>query len=408
MFYNTIQTDGSKGKSLKSGFRSGTTSERVYFPNLNAVRFFAASLVVAVHVEQARSMFGLQNIWKVPMFYALGDKGVTLFFVLSGFLITYLLIKEKNKNKTISIKDFYLRRILRIWPLYYLIVCLALFILPSFSFFNWPIWTESLHSNFNSKVLLFLLILPNVSQALYPSIAFGSQAWSVGVEEQFYLFWPWIIKYSGRLGTILLLIVIGMPLIVNFLYFISNNRIGQGNLLNVINFLKLYLSATRIDCMAMGGLAALILIRDKQSCLRVVFHPVVQLINTAVVIYILLTGFYVQYMSNIIHSAVFSILLINLAANPKRIFNLENKWADYLGTISYGIYMYHPVCIFLMLKFLQSVGLPLNEIAVWLLFYLLSFVSTILLASVSFKYFEKPLLLLKKRFTKVNSGKPLQ
>jgi peptidoglycan/LPS O-acetylase OafA/YrhL len=69
-----------------------------WFKNLTGLRFIAAATVILDHTEQARGVFGYKNIWNLPGIYALGDKAVTLFFVLSGFLITYLLLKEKRNN----------------------------------------------------------------------------------------------------------------------------------------------------------------------------------------------------------------------------------------------------------------------------------------------------------------------
>jgi peptidoglycan/LPS O-acetylase OafA/YrhL len=109
------------------------TSGSIYFPGLNSLRFLAASAVVFHHVEQYKSWKGLPNIWGTDgvlgaFIDALGHKAVSLFFVLSGFLITYLLLAEVAKTGTVSLRKFYIRRILRIWPLYYIIVLSAIFV----------------------------------------------------------------------------------------------------------------------------------------------------------------------------------------------------------------------------------------------------------------------------------------
>ena len=77
-----------------------------WFKNITGLRFIAAAFVIVDHTEQARSVFDLNNFWKVPGIYALGDKAVTLFFVLSGFLITFLLLKEKKCNRKYFYKRF--------------------------------------------------------------------------------------------------------------------------------------------------------------------------------------------------------------------------------------------------------------------------------------------------------------
>src|ERR1700679_371071 len=111
----------------------------LYFPNLNGLRFIAALAVIIHHAEAFRWIFGLPNAWRtVPAIGHLGDFGVVLFFVLSGFLITYLLLEEERVHGRIEVGRFYVRRALRIWPLYYLFVALALFALPYLSFFGVP------------------------------------------------------------------------------------------------------------------------------------------------------------------------------------------------------------------------------------------------------------------------------
>lgn len=88
--------------------------DRIFFPNLNGLRFVAALLVVIDHVEGYREAVGVFNHWQVPAIPLLGQLGVTLFFVLSGFLITYLLLAEKQRFGRIKLRDFYVRRLLRI------------------------------------------------------------------------------------------------------------------------------------------------------------------------------------------------------------------------------------------------------------------------------------------------------
>src|SRR4051812_27122652 len=101
-----------------------------YFRGLKFIRFFAASLVLVNHIEQYKFTLGLNSYWNFGTINYLGDKGVSIFFVLSGFLITFLLLKEREQLNTINIKYFYLRRILRIWPLYFIILIFSFFVFP--------------------------------------------------------------------------------------------------------------------------------------------------------------------------------------------------------------------------------------------------------------------------------------
>src|SRR5712692_1492145 len=102
----------------------------VHFPGLNGLRFFAALAVCASHVELLKQYLGYPSAYDRPAVYEVGRLSVTFFFVLSGYLITYLLLIEKQATGTISLRDFYVRRILRIWPLYYLLMGLSFFVVP--------------------------------------------------------------------------------------------------------------------------------------------------------------------------------------------------------------------------------------------------------------------------------------
>ena len=114
-------------------------SKSIYFPGLNGIRAVAAIAVVISHITIALKDFGLDpHIFGTfddgkPKGYILAGYGVSVFFVLSGFLITYLLISEKDSH-SIDIKKFYIRRILRIWPLYYLYLIIAVITIIIFRF----------------------------------------------------------------------------------------------------------------------------------------------------------------------------------------------------------------------------------------------------------------------------------
>lgn len=161
-----------------------------YFSGLNGLRFLAAFLVIFHHIAQYRNWLGLPNSWGNSAIDAMGHMPVSFFFVLSGFLITYLLMHEYDQTGTISVRFFYFKRVIRIWPLYFLIVLLALLITQSYA--------GSLFGVKNDpsaiKVILPLIaIFPNLLRVTFPNLVGGNQLWSIGVEEQFYLFWPILI-----------------------------------------------------------------------------------------------------------------------------------------------------------------------------------------------------------------------
>lgn len=368
---------------------------KVYFPNLNALRCIAALLVVVHHIEQIKSTLGLTSNWKIPFIQHAGKLGVVLFFVLSGFLITYLLLLEIEVKKTISIRDFYIRRILRIWPLYFLIILSALFIFPNIHFLTLPgLEKDIVWSNLMLKLFLFIFFLPNLVLTQFGVIPFASQTWSIGVEEQFYLFWPVLTKYVRKKVVFIILVITGYISIGFILrYFSSNDNISS---------LYKFWASTPVDCMAIGALFSVICY-NKHSIYpllkKIIFNRFLQFSVFILVTILIATGFYFRYFNFEIYSVLFGIIIANLALNKKCIINLELKPLNYLGKISYGLYMYHPIVIVLAIKVLYSFYYTAD-------FYLYPacIVLTILLASLSYHFFEKTFLSLKLKFSTLISG----
>jgi peptidoglycan/LPS O-acetylase OafA/YrhL len=112
---------------------------------------------------------------------------------------------------------------------------------------------------------------------------------------------------------------------------------------------------------------------------------------------------YFPWINNEVYSVLFCSIIINLSSNDKSIFSLENSFFDYLGKISYGIYMYHPLCIVAAIYLLNTAlkGMNLNHNV---MIYFLSIAFTILLSTLSYSFFESPFLKLKSAFSKIISG----
>ncbi len=329
-----------------------------------------------------------------------GSLGVTLFFVLSGFLITYLLISEKENTSTVQIKKFYIRRVLRIWPLYYLIVVLGLFVFPFIPFFNLPVWSSDIFLGYGAKIILFMLILPNVSLIIYPAMPFMKQTWSIGVEEQFYLLWPVIIKYSKNYLKPLLFIAIFFLFATGILFWITNKPFMIGNyLLPTLNFLKQYFLSFRVGCMAIGGIAAYIVYFKKESVLKIICSSTCQYFLYAILVLFLYKGISVKYIQNEFYSCIFAAIIVNLACNKKTVLSLSHKLFEFLGKISYGIYMYHPLCILVVYKAALYIFGNVTSVLSNIFLYSLTILFTIVIAFLSFKYIESYFLKFKDRFT---------
>ena len=327
---------------------SGRAS-KVFFPSLNGLRFIAAFVVIIHHLEQIKLFFGLPSLFfKWHFIKIVGELGVTLFFTLSGFLITYLLLTEKERFGTIFVKDFYIRRVLRIWPLYYLIIGLGLFVLPHISFFDIPVYTEGMYDKFGTKVFFYGILFPNIISSLYPYMPYIAQSWSIGIEEQFYLIWPWMVKWSKRYLVVLTSIVLGLILITNVLYSFADHSpdISHTSLkIKAITFAYKFFALLRISCMAIGGIGAYFLFNLNMKVLRPLFLPFTQILILTAVWVMMLMGVEIPRVNHEFYALFFIVIILNLAANPKTLFNLEFKWLDYLGKISYSIYMWHTIAI---------------------------------------------------------------
>lgn len=366
------------------------------------MRFFAAIAVVITHIELIKHQSGFSDIWKNnKLVFELGSLGVIFFFVLSGFLITYLLLQEKKVTNTIAVKKFYLRRILRIWPLYYLIVLLGFLVLPHLDFMDNPYLNRFLDNNFAPNFLLYLLFLPNLAFSIYAAVPHIGQTWSIGVEEQFYVLWPLIVKHSKNILKALCL-VIGILIVLKIIVLVLCKQMPDNSVLKVI---KPFLAMTKMESMAIGGIGAYYLFTGHEK-IKLLFNNmllILSFIMIAVLVYF--TPQIIQDGMYLVYSVLFLIVIINVSSNPNCFLKLENKAFKVLGNISYGIYMYHLIVIALVFAFLKKINFTIDDgIVSQLIVYSLTILLTIIISFLSYSYFEKWFLNLKHRFTIIKSG----
>jgi peptidoglycan/LPS O-acetylase OafA/YrhL len=380
---------------MENNFKS---ANKVYFKNLNAIRCIAAFLVIIHHIEQFKAIYHLPNYWSNSVIESIGKLGVILFFVLSGFLISYLLFIEKEVTHTISIKNFYIRRILRIWPLYFLIILVSLFVMPNIEFFTIEgFGKEVVWDNLFYKLVLFVFFLPNLVLNLFGAIPYASQTWSIGAEEQFYLVWPGLNKKIKNKWA-LLFGVIFLYILVKFSIQFFPSKIKY--------VFKGFWSSSPIDCMAIGGIFALIIYENTPIILsikKVLFSKITQSITIALTLFLISINYHLPILDTYFHyelyAVLFGILIANFAANENRLFSMENKVSSYLGKISYGLYMYHPLVIVLCLK-VEILYKCIND----LLLYPFVFLLVVLISSLSYEFYEIYFIDKKAKYSKITSG----
>lgn len=373
----------------------------VHFPNLNGLRFIAAFAVLVHHVEQYRNMYGLSSFWGNQTVVRMGEQGVTLFFVLSGFLITYLLLSEKESFDEVSIRKFYLRRILRIWPLYFFIVFLSFVVLPRIEFFNIIGWSDGTYNNIKQKLLLFGLVTPNLALALYGIVPYLAQSWSIGSEEQFYLFWPWVIQKVKNPMLFFVGLCIGYILfkyVVIFIFYHSGAT-PPTTLVLLKDFLYLF----RIESMFIGAIIAGLLFFQHDTILFWLISRPSQIIALLLLVSLFAWGNTFRFYGEA-YSVLFGVLILNFAVSHQPIISLENAPFKFLGKISYGLYMLQSIAVVPIVKLSM---LPyfafLPAWTLHLLTAMLSLALVIALATASYYWLEKPFLRMKSSFMLIKS-----
>lgn len=357
------------------------SEDRLYLPGLNGIRAVAALAVLFGHMWAPFGDWGLGE----PAFQIPWPQGpVTTFFVISGFLITYLLMKEVGKTGDVSIGKFYMRRILRIWPLYYGYMVLALIVVAAFK------------GEINSAAWFYTFFSGNISHAIGLGIIPLYHFWSLGVEEQFYAWYPWMVKFNKKhiLYAVCGLCVLWFGLKLGIYMFV-----GKGLAYRIF-------SVTQFDCMMLGAAGAIMYYRGTKWFNRICSNKII-----AIVAWILFftSGLWSKYLpSPITYEVIAIISLLVIMAGLVRKPILENKVMNYLGKISYGIYVIHPVLLYAGTRLMQGVlsryeGTQILGGVCFALIFIGITGLTIGLTSLSYKYFEMPFLRMKDKFSVVKS-----
>lgn len=354
-----------------------------YKPQLDALRAFAVVLVIISH------WFSEKNILNTII--PTGIWGVTLFFVLSGYLITGILLKTKQKNSGFGkgkiFKIFYIRRSLRIFPVYFLLLFI-LFLIGNKDFLLAPGW----HALYLSNFYFF------IQEKFTGSV---SHFWSLSVEEQFYLFWPFVVLW-----------VPWRKLPVVFLSGVMLSIVFRVIMVTYINGLGRLLMPGSLDSFCLGGAFAYGQM-NKGQIFRFVakqFNPLFFLSFIAVVlIEVSQKMFYSDAVFLSLYFPVISLffaLLIYKAAlgfsQPLIKTILSNRFLIYIGKISYGIYLFHNFIPYFY-------GFPFPQVFTGISLYfvqLIRFLVLIGIATSSWFLFERPLNDLKRYFTYSKVYKP--
>lgn len=346
-----------------------------YFGGLDGLRFLSIFAVVWHHTPFRLGWFNAENY---------GFLGVDLFFVISGFLIVTLLLRERDKVGTISLRAFYIRRSLRIFPLYYGFLC-AIAIL--YLIFN-PESERALA--YFADLPIYLLYLSN----MFP-IGLGL-LWSLASEEQFYLVWPFFEKYFRKYIYHILIFSVLINQLMNFQRAAIAEWLGMPHL-NDLSIMQVTFTPILLGVGLAHALHNKSTFIYAQKLLSASYATLLWLVLLVVSCSFLpddisgLTRLFIQIVMMLLVGSVV------IREDTKLMPLLKFRPIARIGAISYGIYLFHIHAIVVAKNILVKVGLD-QELMVFILGYGLSIVA----AELSYRFFETPFLKLKAKFSVIH------
>lgn len=373
-------------------------TKSIYIPQFDVIRFFAAFMIVIYHSYVAwKGWYGIPHILTVDnnsefsvfgrhidQFIRNMPVGVDIFFFISGYLLTYLLVAEKQKFNRVDIPKFYIRRGLRIWPLYFFLVAIAPLLIN---------WLGEKHPVYWPTIAMINNFQTIWTQSWdYPF----SHFWSICIEEHFYLIWPVIVAFVPNKK---LISAIALLIGISWGYKIYTYMFLPGN------WYHLYLhTLSRMDVILLGGMLAVIYLK-KPFTFRVSNTVMAGIIAFLVIMmaYDDMSN-YENIFNGVLRKSIYMVLLaiplMDFLFNDKRRNRiLEFRPLLYLGKISYGIYMYGNILVLVVIKKIMY-GFHINNIYVY---FTLIIILSLIIPVISYELLEKPFLKLKQRFSLIKT-----
>lgn len=343
---------------------------------LDGIRGIAVGTVILAHTGMY-SRF-INNGWLTDRTQVLlfGGTGVYIFFVLSGFLITTLLVREYEANGSISVRNFYIRRVYRIFPLYFLVVGLtALFTLFGLAGIPREAFYYALTYTYNF-----------VPREYYSGLL--GHTWSLGVEEHFYLIWP--VLFSLFFGYRTRTLVLGSVVVIFVFHYLQDHVLPPLSVYYYINRWTITAGAPIL----MGVVTALALesgrykgvVRKFMAARVTLFFGCIAFFHTA----IFGISSYAMRMNVMACGAALIIAWVSLNQRGTLVKALEFRPLRYIGIISYGLYMWQGFFLGTGPRRIAGVEWPPSPLA--------GFILLCIVAPLSYHCFEKPILQMKHKY----------
>lgn len=349
-----------------------------YIAPLDGLRGIAALMVIVLHLYQSGFLATIDLPLPLSNIFTIGGTGVDLFFVLSGFLITRILLATKGRSRYFH--NFYARRSLRIFPLYYFALLVWFVVLPAIE--PMPTWHLS-------EQWWCLAYLQNIAATFWQvgTIPGPAHFWSLAVEEHFYLVWPALVFITPRRAIVALSISVIAAAVVCRAVLLSR---GYGVFL---------FTPCRMDALAMGAVLAAV---EPQISTNPRFKKRIVLSALGILVVLLtLWPFFTGSHSVLLQLWKFSaigfvylglVAYVSFQRGSVISLLLATRPLIFVGTISYGLYVYHPFC-FVVIRVACPHGLGIASAIV-------AVALTFVVATLSFYLFETPFLRLKRFFAR--------
>ena len=358
--------------------------QRRYFYTLDALRSLAFLTVFLAHLP-------LTGFPVINFLTESGGLRVTFFFVLSGFLITYILLHEKESKGKVKLKKFFVRRALRIWPLFYAMLLFAYLTPYILDFLQLPYSSDGYTPNWlfsalflENYMMMFTESTPNVSPLLV--------TWSLCIDEHFYILWG-ILFYlvpSKKIHWVIIISII-TAVITRIVY-------THYSILTIDLF-------SNLDYFAFGAIPAYLIIKKEHIIERLTtFSSSIKYLLTVITICTILffsnfkiPGMYI-YMPVIIGSLYGLVIAFTLPSGKNKLFISNKNILSKISPYTYGLYLFHTIFLNLFLQLFGLYGFPLNNFLYIVLLGILALGCSLIASIISFKFFESKFLLLKRYF----------
>lgn len=373
------------------------STKRQYFENLDGLRLLLATAVLSAHSMLGDSLKAIcpsDFVKRIISTFSNGPYGVSFFFVLSGFLITYLMLEEQELTSGFSIKNFYVRRILRIWPVYYGLLVFTFIIYPKVKVFI------GIADQNPFDIVHQMLFLANFDSIRVNHLGLKSVApmmvninWSVSIEEQFYLVWPMLfLIFRGRKFIIAILI----SLLGCWLFRLYNT---DGDILY-------YHTLAVVGDLAIGATFAYFSFYRQEQIIALLTR-----LNRIAIIGIYISGILLLMYNDVLDPLVFPMIrvanalffafvILEQSFSPNSFFKFSNaKRLSAMGKYTYSLYMLHPLGIQTAILVFRYTGIQReNSFGLAMLYVLISFIVAFALAIASYHLVESKFLKLRKKF----------